>query len=218
MNLKFLYNLIIYLSAISVLIPLVVGLIKIRTLSYLLRVLFVYICICSVTEILCHLTAHKNPKIFHLTQNLFTVVECLILLYIFVIEFSSKTFRVLILTLSSSFLFLNVAVYYWFSSIFSDNNIASTAESIVIIFVSLLYFYNLALETKTLKRWENSFLWINIAVLLYFSTSFCPFLFSKQLANKEAPTGYFIFQSFQRLINIIYNTMLAVALWKPRTT
>lgn len=211
-----LYKVLIYASIFSAIIPLFSGIIKFKTLRFELKVLFIYIIICVVTEILSLITSKSNVDLFHAIQNTFTLVECQLLLYIMFVGINSKLIRTFIILASILFLFVNAVVYFFITNILTTNNITTTFESCLLIFVSFLFFYNATSEVIELKLKENSLFWISAAILLYFTTAFSIFLYSKQLANKDAPGGFIFFLSLQRIINIAYNSMLAIALWKTK--
>lgn len=213
MNL-YLYKTIIYASIASVLAPLSIGAFKFKTLSYALRVLFVYIIISALTETIC-LLSMRSSKTVNIIQNIFTLLECVIFLYIFLLEFKARKLQLIITILIPTYTVIGV-IFLSINGFFEPNNIITTAESCLMMFFSVLFFGNLNDNIKTDKPKDYSFFWVNTAILMYFATSFSLFLFSKQLANKASPEGFMYFHSFQRIINIGYNSMLAIALWKSK--
>lgn len=210
------YKVLIYASIFSALIPFFSGIIKFKTLSFELKVLFCYILICVLTEMLSFITSQSDVKIFHAIQNTFTLIECQLLLFVMFVGINSKFVRTFVIFASILFLLTNAIVYFFISNILTTSNITTTIESCLMISVSFLFFYNATSETSELRLRESSFFWISTAVLLYFTTAFSIFLYSKQLANKDSPGGFVFFLSLQRIINIAYNTMLAIALWKTK--
>lgn len=207
----------IYISLASTLPPFTTGLIKYKVLSPQLRTLFFYILVCIAVEILSYIAAKGHVKVFHAIQNLFTVIECEFFLYLFFLEFKSNSTRKIIFIVSILYLLLCALTVFFIATPFKPNNITNTAEACLMMFFAFTYFFRMRGPGST-KFKDQPFFWINTAILLYFMTTFVVFIFSGKLANKEAPIGFLLFASLQRIINISFNTIFAISLWKARRT
>jgi hypothetical protein len=209
------YSGLIYASMLSIVIPLSFGAARFKALSFQLRVLFFYVLICALTEGVSFLTAQGHAEVFHFIQHLFTLIECEAFLLIFFIEFNGVAIRRFIVLASAIYFILFIFVLFDLSP-YVPNNITTTISACLMIFLSFTFYYKRLADTKPGKMTKSPAFWIATGVLLYFMTAFVLFLFSEQLANKENPAPFYFFYSLQRVVNILYNFMLGIALWKSR--
>lgn len=212
------YKLIIYLSIASVIFPLIIGSMKLKTLSVTLKVLFIYVIICAVTELTSFLTYQGNERKFHVIQNLFTIVEATIFMFLFFRQTESKILKQLAVLSCIFFLLFSSFNIYANGGLTSSNQVITTVEAGLMILFSFLFFFNLGSGTGLIKPTENPFFWINTAILLYFMTSFALFLFHDLLISTKDHTGFIVFHSCQRIINTTCNIFFGIALWKDKRT
>ncbi len=208
-----LYRPLIYLSIASVLVPLLAGLARLKTLSVPLRVLFAYVVICAITELVSHWGSKHHEASVHVVQNVFTLAECLIFLFLFFSAIRVKLVRVLITVAGAGYLILFIVAMSG-SNWLKPNIVTTTAEALLMILFSIVFFFHASGENQVLTWTSDPMFWVSLAVFLYFATAFSLFLFGPQLANPEFPESFMIFHSLQRVVNIAYNLMLATALWR----
>lgn len=105
MEIQTLFDVLNHSSSISVILPLVCGILKFKTLNTELRVLFLYIILSALAEGLGFVFIKNNIQTY-LVYNAFTVLECLLLTFIYFNRFELKNTRTIIV-------FLILFFYYW---------------------------------------------------------------------------------------------------------
>lgn len=206
------YNILYYLSVTSTLIPLVCGLIRFKTLNVGLRVLFIYIVISALTEILSYVFSKINMDGYYVLQNIFTVLEFSLLATVFYSHFDNKVIGRVISGTILGYLFIASMVLFGFKSFVIPNNITSVIESWILMGLSLLFFFRLQVNPNIVKLKYYPFFWFNCSILIYFATSLVLFLFDKYLETCGLPMFYALW-SLHLFANIIYNSLFAIALW-----
>lgn len=203
------------LSAMSVLVPILGALVKLRALNVTLRVLFIYVVICAITEVLNFAFSDASIVNYSILQNTFTVIECLLISGIYYNELRSRRSRSLIFLFISVYLVISFFALFIFQSFTELNNIITISEGCFLTGLAVSYFYKLNTELNITRLKDHYFFWLNTAVLLYFCTTSVIFLFNTYLENCSV-------ESFQKLyalhllMNITYNSLLAIAIWKAK--
>lgn len=206
---KLIYTYIGYLSVFATFSTLIVAIIRNNTLTKEMRVLFLYVLVAAFVEILSSTFTKLNIKNLYLI-NLFTVVECTMLGLFYLKIFTTKKYSIIIYVLL--FCFYGVFVYdFIFLHGFNRMNILSIiVESFILIGFSLFYFYELAKKMEYVSILANPLFWVNSSILIYFSGNLFLFIFSNYILNHS----YNRLWNIHDILNIIYNTLLIIAIWK----
>ncbi len=215
MDLTGIYNLIFWVSITSVLIPLACCIIKLKTLNRTLRVLFIYIVISASTEIVSRQLSTINLNGYYAVQNIFTLLECALLTFIYYLEFRAGFSRTIILLAFLIYGIIACTELFFIKSIFQPNNVISSVESCLLIGLSVSFFYKVHTELAIPKLREYYFFWLNTAVLIYFSTSIILFLFDGYLEKCPIKIFYLLY-SLHLLTNITYNILLSTGIWSSK--
>jgi hypothetical protein len=214
MNFHALYNAVTYVSIISVLVPLGSCIIRFKALNRELRALFFYIIISVMTDVISVILS-KNYIQNIGVQNVFTILECTCISYIYLLRFETVKSKNIIKIFYISFLAMALFIFFFREGYQKSNSLISTLEACFIITLSTAYFYKLMKELAIYKLNDYYFFWINSAFLIYFSMSFFMFLFDSYLERFDLAIFYFIY-SFQLITNIAFNIILATGVWKIR--
>lgn len=208
------YKIYSYLSIFSLVVPLLAGTIKFKTLSAWLRVLFIYVIMSALTEIL-SLAFSKGFKTgYFITQNIFTLLEFLLLISIYYLESDNKIFKKVILIITS--LYTAFTIYDFFSNTNGSlPDMLASIESFIFISLSVYFFYKIQNELLIPSLYQYSYYWFNTAVLFYFATSLILFFCGDYLDRCERDK-YELIWGLHLTGNIIYNLMIGVSLWKTK--
>ncbi len=208
------YRVLTYISFISILIPLISGILKFTNLNRMLRLVFAYIIIGVITEIFSYILAGEYLEYYHVLQNTFVVLEYLLFAYIYFIEFNNKYLRGILIFLSLIFISVSIKIF-----LFSENNqpanFPSVIEAWILISFSTYFFYKIQSEMKITRLKGYPFFWFNCAILLYFASSFIVFLFDDYLRNCKKEEFQEIW-SLHLVGNILFNSLLAIGIWKAK--
>jgi hypothetical protein len=201
-----------YASILSVLIPFIACCIRFKTLNKELRVLFLYIFLSLITELIVVIFRSRWPHTY-LLYNCFTILELSLLSYIYLLRFEEKTARRIIRGLYFLFLGLVFILLVVIGGYDQRNTLLSTYEAALFIGISYAYFIKITKDASIPNLTQYYFAWINAGVLVYFCMAFLIFLFQAYIERRG-------FQTFNKLyllnwiINITYNLFLATGVWK----
>jgi len=203
------YNFFAQISALSLLAPLIILLIN-RASNDILKALFFYISFSMLTEALFYLFP-KSDIISIYLPIIFTFAEGFSVTYIYyLILESNEVLKFCLLTILIFLFFLFILSLY--SSIISR---ALTFFEFLIICIFGIYYMAKMNKGESSPRLFR-FLWLNLAFLIYFGSSFLLLIFQKELFafDKESAT---ILWYFHLLVNVAYNLLLAVGIWRIRS-
>ena len=206
------FNVLVYISICSVAIPLSCCVIRFSALNKALRVLFLYILISVIAEVV-SLILQQNRITNYVVQNLFTISECTLITYIFLNKFDSNKSKRLIKIFYSIFVLFAVIIFGFMDEINGPDNLVSTYESCFFIVLAWAYFYKVMTDKNISKLNQFYFSWINTAILIYFSMAFISFLFNKFIGQLEMSL-YALAYTPHLITNIAYNILLATGIWK----
>lgn len=178
------------IAPLCILIPLISGLIKFKTLPFNLKIIWYYLVITA----LINTTATITARIYHVNNlpliHLFTLAEglMLILFYKYTLESGKKKkwYNFLLI----AFLTICIVNALFFQSIYTYSSYTRYAESIICMLFALNYFAKIAaLDLKSVK---SPNFYMNSGIFLYFSGSFILFIFSNLITYKVSVTNFLI--------------------------
>jgi hypothetical protein len=194
----------IYISQASVLIPFITGLRYIKYLSKSFTFLLYFFALSVLTEIGV-LFMSNNMLLLHI----FTGVEFFALGYMYYSFFKGKILFLneafVIITISFAFIF--VVDLTWFNDSESFNTLSRPYESLMMVALSLLFYYLFIKNELEKVLWEQPMYWLSTGVLIYFSTGIFLFMLSNLLlkGNQDiVDKGYGIHAGVNIICNILY--------------
>ena len=109
--------------------------------------------------------------------------------------------------------FLN-SIYLQPSNTFPSH--ARYSESILLILLSLTYFYKVFTELKVEKLWEEGMFWLSTGLLIYYSGTLILFLSSNYLLKFTPLSFTFLFYLVQSICHLALYLLFTLAIWKGR--
>lgn len=216
MSIQNFYQYISFISFGVIFIPFVSLIIRFKTLNITLRVLFLYILISIVTEILSRYGVTIDITVYNAIQNCFTILECICFSVIFYLQFTSRAARATVQVLLALFLLFSAFLLIPGSNFLINNMTILVTESLMMIVFGIAYFFKIYTEDSIQKSDNNFFFWINSGILIYFCASFFLFLFDAHILKLK--DEYFsLLQSIHQLANIATTLLFSVAVWKTKT-
>lgn len=140
------------------------------------------------------------------TNNIFSLVQALVLLYVYREAFSWPRKRVHWVACIYATLFL--INYLVIQTPYSLNSYAYTISGLILLVVSLLYFRFLLKNLPVPFVHRSPMIWINIAVLIYFGGN----LFLFMLYNYFVSSIWIL----HNMLNITKNILFFVAIWQSQ--
>jgi hypothetical protein len=207
---------IIIISSLAVLMPFSLALRQFNVLSEPLRIIFYYILIALMFEILGWITVLLHQQ-NHWVTNIFNILEFIFIsfyfLKIFKIKKIYKVLNFLILLVAISIILLTLIDY---RNINHYNSIAFVISCFALMMLVLYHFYILLYSLEVPRLTTNPYFWISSGVLLYFSGSFFINLFSEFILFNEVHSINQLWH-IQHIILFIFRIFLAIGLWFSKT-
>lgn len=206
------FSILSYISSSFVLIPLVFGLFKKKSLSPILFPILYLIILSGFTEGINIILSTRSINSMFLI-NSFTILE-FSLLSIFYLRFFKgyyppKLFYVLIVLFTCLVIFSS----FFINEITVIDGLSYSVESLIFMAYSLFAFYLILKKLLFQHLLESPFFWINTAILIYFSGNLFFFLFSTYL-QKFNIKDFGTFYALHSVLNITYYILISIGFWK----
>lgn len=216
MALAEIYTLLERISAYSVYAPTLLCLFKIKALNRSLWAYFIYLIICIGSDRI-GLVFVNDERVSNIIFNVFAIVECGILSFIYYCEFSERKSKILISVTFFAFLFFSIFIFLFQGKIDKADTVVSVIEACTISIYAGLYMVKFLVDRKIAKLERHYFYWINLAFLLYFSSAFLLFLNNDFLKQCTSRTAYVIW-GLNLVLNSVTNIFTSIGIWMKRNT
>ena len=198
-----------YSSFGSVLIPLTIAILQWNKLNKELKILtwilIVSLIIDSLSLVLLKFSINTLPM-----GNAYLLAQFTLLFWIFTMQFRTKKVFIIIYFGFVFFYIINLSFIQSFLIFNSNSNVVA---SLILMLLSLLYFYKLLNELPSIHIHQLPMLWISFGVLVYYSGTLFTFLASNyffQLTDEESVMVWIL----HNLLNITKNFLFAIGLWQ----
>jgi hypothetical protein len=209
---KEIYNLLRYISEVSVIFPISAGLFRFVRLNAGLRILVFYVflsgCVDVLSDIIIQYFKHSNTELL----RGFTLLEFVLLTLYFRTLFNSKIAKRLLLAAILSFGIIDIICTQFLQPGDAFDSYASAIESLFMVFFPLCYFYKIFAEAVIEKLEKEPSFWIVTAILIYFAGTLFLFLCS-DIALTSMKEYFLKYWSINFILNIIFNILLTAGLW-----
>ena len=199
------------ISGFTILVPIIAGALKFKSLTLPLRLLLCFVLIGAISEcLLAYVARHGRPN--HLVSHYYTIIELVLLSYIYSLILERK-FKKWIIWVTVVYLAI-AAIQLLVPEAYSRfNNVNTVIEGFILVGYAIVYF-----DAQLQGRIEpnKSIYWFNKAVFIYFSLSTLFFIFN-QYFETTSKTGHILVWLFHSVVNIVFNLLLALSLWRSRT-
>lgn len=202
------------IAQLACIAPILVGILRYRNLPPSARVLFYFMLYCGFTEWYAHHLAatlkNNMPPLYLFTFIEFTVFSYVLIPQLVLLNKWSKQALWGLILLMLGLLITDMAL----NSIYKWPTVARTAESILIVFMSLAYILQYVQESKPVDIYRDYTFWIAAGAGVYFSISFFFTLISIMLTYKHKAAAI---TTFSHLIASILSYLLfALSFWVTR--
>lgn len=184
----------------------------IRAFNTQLKALFIYMVIACLSEIMGFLAPYFTQS-NEIVYDLFTLFEFIILVYVLLKELKPAKIETWLLAIYLSFISL-----WCYEFFFTTNTLISySIEALVIISLSVYYFYKVFMDMEIVKLTKHYFFWINSGFLIYFTATFFVMLFEEFIREGSQEMTHFLWV-IQLISNIIFSTLLIIGICKVKRT
>ena len=195
------------ISALSILLPLVVGLITIYRQDKTLKKLSVFILVTAVGEVIASLYVYfgeNNMFLFHT----YSYIEIFAYSIIFM-DLQKGWLRKTIPILAGIFVIFSIVNISLWESLKVFNSNQRFVGNILIIIITLLYFVKVFNEATVQKIERDHFFWFSSILLIYTTGTLFLFILGKQVHTK----GNSVYWDLHSVLNILLNLGFALTLW-----
>jgi hypothetical protein len=173
-----------------------------------------YLCITTASNIASRILAANHTTNMPLLHA-YTLVEMFLFSIFFIHAFQSRQIKLLIRVLVALFSLFCIINFSFFQSILQFNTYTRPVEAIIIIFLSLLYWWKPGKPDEDERKWsaisEN---WIISGTLLYFSSALFLFIFSNYLLDQLSIRANKFIWNLHGAIVIFMYLLFAIAFLK----
>ncbi len=163
--------------------------------------------ICDIINLVIAIKHLNNTPIF----TLYTYLEGLILIFFYYNVFEKQILKKISLILLIPLTFALLIGTLYTKNIFIVNTINNVTEIIILIALSLLFFYNLLKDLIILNLYSYYLFWINSGILIISSLSLFFFLFEQKIEGNLSLAYLWLIFYF---VNIIFRLLLLIGICK----
>ncbi|MBQ4801604.1 hypothetical protein J8L88_01985 [Aquimarina sp. MMG015] len=204
---KFLGN----VSSFIVIIPLLLATYRFKKLNKVqIRLLYLLVLVLIVESISNMLWRQKinNLPVYHF----YAVIEFLLIINIYRIVLSKIFPKQFFIILGITFTVFAITNTLFFQNLNTFNSNVTTLLGIIVIFLSLSYFYALLKEVKYNALETNPMFWINAGFLIYFSSNLILFFINNNMFQGSTEASYLVW-GLHAIVNIVLTIFYTIALW-----
>lgn len=200
-----------FISAFSVLPPLLIGLSQGKRLNTELRLVTLMLVCSALADGLSYIFVSRNINSWPIV-NAYFIVQFTLLYLVFSHNYSNNYFKLLFF----AFTMFSLVNYLVIQSPFEFNSTSSYLGALFMLLLALFYLYRLFKDLPVERVQDLPMLWIAFAVLIYFGGTLFVFLFNNYLIVNEPGTHSAIW-ILHNMLNVAKNVFLSIALWKHYT-
>lgn len=204
------------LRGISLLFPIVAYFFSKENKVFFKKALFAYFAVSIVTELINNFSFSRYPEVYFWYGLFFAIFKIFLFSLIFYKLYSSPFLKkVAIFSFCSFCIFL--LLFFLYSNTSNDyNKLPSSVQGIVLLILSLLYFYEKVKNPDTLFVYSLPEFWAITAVFLYASGTFFIYIFAEFWLQNETYLDDYTF--IHSSISILENLLIAFSIWKKEST
>lgn len=202
----------VLISTISGFFPVLVALYNYKYLDNVLKIAAAFFLVEAIIDptmwVLVQIGIKNNMPLIHI-NIIITVLFFSVIYYKLFLKPVLKKIAIIL-----SVITLIITFYYAFN-LYEYPSVSKTACGVLLIFLSLIYFYQLLNPLKFIDIEKQGLFWINAGVLIYYSVNIFLFMIFTQIPVDDRHNYYII----NSITNIIANILFSVGLFcKPQKT
>ncbi len=199
------------ISSFIVVIPLILSIFKLKSLSEIQLKLFYLLIIVFIVEFIANILWYQkinNLPLYHF----YAVIEFVLIINIYRIVLTKIFPKKFFIILGVAFTVFAVVNTVFFQNLNTFNSNVTTLLGIIVIFLSLSYFYALLKEVKYSALETNPMFWINAGFLIYFSSNLILFFINNNMFQGSTEASYLVW-GLHAIVNIVLTIFYTIALW-----
>lgn len=185
-----------------------------RTYTVPFKILAFFFFISGIFDLALVLLVHfgwsNNAPLIHL----FVLVNIVFLGLVYYKTFFSPLVKKFVMVLVPAIVIFSITTSLFIEGIWAFPTISNSAQSVLFILLSLLYFYQLLTRQEFVHIEKQGLFWINAGVLIYFSSNIFLFMLYNRIIDSHEWNLWII----HSITNIVANVLYTIGLiCKPQT-
>jgi fucose 4-O-acetylase-like acetyltransferase len=201
------------LSVVSGLIPVAAALFNYKNLDGTLKVVAVFVIVSSLFDLLLELMVRLGVRNNLPLIHLFILLSVILFGAIYYRAFFNPILKKTVIVLCAITAAINLFNVIFVEGIWEYPSISNTVTGILLIFISLAYFYQLLNRAEFVHIEKQGMFWVNSGVLFYYSLALFLFMLYKQITKAHFGEYYMIHNVINIIANLLYTAGL---LCKPQ--
>lgn len=157
-----------YLAVSPILIPFIIGVIKYKYIKSL-KWMFYFVCYGVGNEIVSIILIESGAKNTMAKSHLYIFVSFVLLCLFYQSVFEKFINRKWFLSIIVFFVCFHLGNLFFIQSIYKYPSLPYSVSALIIVVLSIIYFYKVMVEAKIINLAREPLIWINTAVLIYFT-------------------------------------------------
>jgi hypothetical protein len=197
------------ISAISGIFPVIAAVYNYRHLDSVLRLMAIFCLMSIIPDFVGLITTSLNIVFNDLFLiHLFDIMAAVFFTLIYQRAFYKQAFKKMTLIFGITAFAGMIFNVIFIESIWSFPSVSNTILSVLLIILSLVYFYELLSRQEFTYIEKQGMFWINSGVLFYYAITIFLFMLYKKMSDADRPNYYMM----QSVTNIIANLIFSVGL------
>jgi len=205
-----------YIASAAIVIPLIIAIKQRKYLSKELKILFGYLVITFIIEVLANIWFILNRS-NHFIINAFVIIEFVLFSLIFHQVFIGKNLKRIVLIATSIYILVCIYTFTLVEGFQTFNSTISTIACLLIIIWVFIYFYQLLQQLEVKKLTIVPMFWISVSCLFYFSGTLFVFLYSDVIIFQKEPKFYYHLWNIYYVLLFIFRILLGIGLCFSKT-
>ena len=144
-----------------------------------------------------------------IVYNIFIFLQIIFILGFYLVETKKNLMFRLYAGFIVTFILFAITNMFFIQKIYEFNQLTYLLGSLFIIVSSCIFLYQLIEQIEDESLFTNSFFWITISNLIFFTGTFFYFLFWYYLVKKNVDNGN-LFRSLLTILNIVFYTLIII--------
>lgn len=198
---------------VSILIPFFIGVYRFKHLDKSLRLFFYFVVYGTINEIVTRIFISLGGNNTMPFSHLYLMAEFFILGLFYSVILKGVLHKRIIITIIVLFELYCVVNTLFLQSVFEYPALPLSISKIFIVGFSILFLYKIMTEAKVLNLWNEPLIYINLAVLIYYSGNlFYSLLFNLILDYSREFSKITI--DYFTILNTLFYILIAIGFWK----
>lgn len=205
------------ISSLSVVLPLLVYLVKIKKVNRPIHIIGALLIVAAMADLVGYLLFKAHQSTAMVFNTYYTLMFFLLCWFYYETLFKDRNKGAIFIGLGV-YLISFIIITFFIQNFFFFQNLIWTITGIILIVYSIAYFVSSLSDIPSTHLFGNTLTWINTGVLFYFSFSVVIFSMGDYLFSREDPHATLLIWSTHNVNNILKNVLFTIgfALYQQR--